>query len=78
MGEKVIRRIQPFASSGLDGMAEVHSVPVDEDGGEQIKSVPRSLRSDVLRFRYIRKDLPQLSDQRAFVPATPDIHRSCR
>jgi hypothetical protein len=38
MGEKMVGGIQPFASSGFDGMAEVQGVPVDDDGGEQVES----------------------------------------
>lgn len=38
MGEKMVGGIQPFASSGFDGMTEVQGVPVDDDGGEQVES----------------------------------------
>ena len=38
MGEQVVRRIQPFASPGLDGMAEMQGVPVDDDRGQQVES----------------------------------------
>ena len=38
MGEKVIGCIQPLAASGLDGMAEMQGVPVDDDGGEQVEA----------------------------------------
>ena len=38
MGEKAVGRIKPFAASGFDGMAEMHGVPVDDDGGEQVEA----------------------------------------
>ncbi len=38
MGEQMIGRVQPFATPGLDGMAEVQGVPVDDDGGEQVEA----------------------------------------
>jgi len=38
MGEQVVGRIQPLATSGLDGMAEMQGVPVDDDGGEQVEA----------------------------------------
>ena len=38
MGEKVIGRIKPFATPSFDGMAEMQGVPVDDDGGEQVKA----------------------------------------
>ncbi len=38
MGEKVVGRIESFAASGFDSMAEMQGVPVDDDGGEQVEA----------------------------------------
>jgi len=38
MGQQVVGRIEPFASPGFDGMAEMQGVPVDDDGGEQVEA----------------------------------------
>lgn len=38
MGEKVIGGVEPLAASGLDSMAEMQGVPVDDDGGEQVEA----------------------------------------
>ena len=38
MGEQMVGRIEAFAAPGLDGMAEVQGVSVDDDGGEQVEA----------------------------------------
>ena len=38
MGEKMVGGIEPFSAPGLNGMAKVQGVPVDDDGGEQVEA----------------------------------------
>ncbi len=41
MGEKMVGRIQSFATPCLHGMAKMQRVPVDNDGGEQVEPAMR-------------------------------------
>src|SRR3546814_9675501 len=53
MGEKMVGGIEPFAVPGLNGMAKVQGVPVDDDGGEQVEAgdpVMLTLRRAVADF----------------------------
>ena len=53
MGEKMVGGIEPFAAPGLNGMAKVQGVPVDDDGGEQVEAgdpVMLTLRRAVADF----------------------------
>ncbi len=34
VGEKMVGRVQPFTTPGLDGMAEVQGVLIHDGGGE--------------------------------------------
>jgi len=38
MRQQMIRGIESFATPGLDSMAELQGVPVDDDGGEQVEA----------------------------------------